>query len=128
MKRWGLLLMAALLSADGEVERIEGIVQEVGQLRSDYRRCRSELSELLESAAMQRERCEAQIGELEAVLEEARSEERKAERALLQLVEERTRLKRRIALLEGAQKPPTPPKGASCPEVNPFPKLIMKGE
>jgi hypothetical protein len=48
------------------------------------------------------------------------------ERALLQLAEEKARLKRRVALLERAEKATAAPKGAACPEVNPFPKLMQK--
>lgn len=109
MKALVLLCLSAALFANGEGERSAD-----GTLQGSCQECRSELREV------------------RASLEAVRREERLAKRALLLLVEERDRLKQKIAALEGAEETASRPDaasgGASCPEVNPFPKLLPKEE
>ena len=142
----GVGVLCAVLSGN-EIERIESIVNDVTQLRQEYESCRQRL-ESADAVALkssearfdaQRERYEAKIAILEAALEKSQEEERMAKRSLdhaslqvsqlNQLVSEQ---KCHIAALNGAAvskpKPVTvePAAQTVCPDVNPFPKLLMK--
>jgi BMFP domain-containing protein YqiC len=109
MKVLVLLWLSAALFANGEGEAGAG-----GALRDSCGECRSELREVRSS------------------LEAVRREERLAKRALLLLAKERDRLKQKVEALEAgketASRPDAASGGASCPEVNPFPKLLPKEE
>lgn len=135
------LLCAALLG--NEIERIESIVNDVTALRADYDTCQTRLKALEDekkslSAETVRD-YEARIKTLEEALADAREEERTAKRSLehattqiLQLNQLVSEQKQHIATLNTDQSAKVVTRTvnipAQCPEVNPFPKLMMKSE